>query len=200
MNSIALKFAVAAMVASIIPATYVIPHKENVIFTGTDVVLAGKNDSENVDAKERVRDVRVIYGKTPDGKVRTYHNEDSPWHFKFDSGTETSLVNSILHEQSQTQKDTGVVVSSYGWRIEILSMYPNIISIEKSDEKTGNYFYWIAMAFVMLFSSISVYYIVNKIFVLFGRAKEKVVAEIGDMDNTIAKAKSGLFSRLFGKK
>ncbi len=79
----------------------------------------------------RTRDVRFINAAWPDGKPRVYRNEETnwgfPWYFKFDSGNLQTLAQDL---RSTKENPAWVVVTHYGWRIELFSMFPNAISVE----------------------------------------------------------------------
>ncbi len=82
----------------------------------------------------RTRDVRFINAVWPDGPPRVYRNEETgwgfPWYFKFDSG---NLQTEAQDLRSTAEAPNWVVVTHYGWRIEILSMFPNAVAIERVD-------------------------------------------------------------------
>ncbi len=79
----------------------------------------------------RTRDVRFINAAWPDGKPRVYRNEETnwgfPWYFKFDSGNLQTLAQDL---RSTKESPAWVVITHYGWRIELFSMFPNAIAIE----------------------------------------------------------------------
>ena len=76
------------------------------------------------------RDVRIVQALWPGGDSRVYRNEDTdfgfPFYFKFDSGdVQADATGSI----STRDDPRWVVVRHYGWRLDFLSMYPNVLSI-----------------------------------------------------------------------
>jgi len=71
-------------------------------------------------------DVLLISAFDENNNPRVYRNEDVFWFFKFDS--------SDLDAQAERMKSTEenprwVAIHNYGWRINMLSMYPNALSI-----------------------------------------------------------------------
>ena len=101
--------------------------------TGTDVK---RMDAKKVDAAgvERTRDVRFISAMSIDGEDPiTFRNEDTGWgfpfYFKFDSGDVTTRVQNFLASDPQAP----VAVTYYGWRVEILDLYPNAVSMSRVD-------------------------------------------------------------------
>lgn len=78
--------------------------------------------------------VYQVFAEDPDTrKQRVYHNEDTgwgfPWYFKFNSADIQSAVTSIAADAGKDENYA--VITSYGWRINMLSMFPNVTSIRK---------------------------------------------------------------------
>ena len=117
--------------------TYTLPSNDIVRIVGSEVrrVEIGPNGlfwagGEPTDPNSGNRDVKFISAVLENGKTRVYRNEDTGWiwppYFKYDS--------SNLHAQATDLKSTAadprwVNVTSYGWRISWLSIYPNAISV-----------------------------------------------------------------------
>jgi len=107
---------------------------------GTDVVQVTGTDVKRMDDRGgrarregmpvATRDVRFINAVTAGGRVRVYRNEDTGWgwppYFKFDSADVTAKATAVL----KSNKELWVAVTSYGWRIQLLSMFPNITSVK----------------------------------------------------------------------
>ncbi len=117
-------------------AHYALPWGEVVVPTGTEVMRFTNGVDEGSTTTgagpgATSRDVRLFYARTPDGSgVRTYRNEDAFLFLKFDSGTINSKIQSILLDQGRSREELHVLAVSQGWRIDWLSMYPNLISLE----------------------------------------------------------------------
>ncbi len=97
---------------------------------GANAVFYASPDTGTVQNAQGQRDVRFIDTVRQNGKPYVYRNEDTGWiwppYFKYDS--------SNLHAQATDLKSTAadprwVNVTSYGWRISWLSIYPNAISV-----------------------------------------------------------------------
>jgi len=125
-----LSLAVVLVVAGFLH--YYLPGTDVVRVTGTDV----KRMDDGGDRAQRkgmpviTRDVRFINTVTASGKVRVYRNEDTGWgwppYFKFDSADVTAKATAVL----KSPKEQWVAITSYGWRIQLFSMFPNITSIK----------------------------------------------------------------------
>ena len=76
------------------------------------------------------RDVRYINTVRPDGSVRVFCNEDTgwtfPWYSKFNSGNLQAQAQALA---SAADKPQWVAIESYGWRVTVLSMFPNALAI-----------------------------------------------------------------------
>lgn len=89
----------------------------------------------------RMMDVYYIYTAQDGEKVRVFRNEDTRWsfpfYFKFDSAD--------VQAKAKTLEFGGAAgaITSYGWRINMLSQFPNVTRIEVidiSDASTFTFF------------------------------------------------------------
>ncbi|RMH52120.1 MAG: DUF1523 family protein [Alphaproteobacteria bacterium] len=123
-----------------------LPQHDIVRITGTDVI---RSDPAGPD--QATRDVRYIYGETPDGETREYRNEDTGWgfpfYFKFDSGKLQARASSL---QSTRDNPVWVVVTHYGWRITYLSLYPNAVAIREATGPDERIIPWFNIVFLSL--------------------------------------------------
>jgi hypothetical protein len=125
-----LSLAVVLVVAAFLH--FYLPGTDVVRVTGTDV----KRMDDGGDREKRkgmpvvTRDVRFINTVTESGKVRVYRNEDTGWgwppYFKFDRADVTAKATAVL----KSNKEQWVAITSYGWRIQLFSMFPNITSMK----------------------------------------------------------------------
>lgn len=117
---------------------YVLPRHDVVMVTGVEVKRMdadGVINAENL-ADGPTRDVYFINTEDPDTKrVVVYRNEDTgwsfPWYFKFDSADVQAKAQGYSRDSQQL-----AVIRYYGWRIQILSMFPNITEIELTDTRS----------------------------------------------------------------
>ena len=76
------------------------------------------------------RDVQFIQTITAKGKPMVYRNEDTGWgwppYFKFDTA---SLQTEADDLKSTPENPKWAVVTHYGWRSQILSIFPNAVAI-----------------------------------------------------------------------
>lgn len=76
------------------------------------------------------RDVQFIQTVDADGDPRVYRNEDTGWswppYFKFDTANLQTEADDL---KSTAEAPRWVVVTHYGWRNQILSIFPNAVAI-----------------------------------------------------------------------
>jgi hypothetical protein len=77
------------------------------------------------------RDVFFIQTKRADGGVMVYRNEDTGWgwppFFKFNT---TNVQAEASDMKSSAEAPTWVAIKHYGWRNELISIFPNAISVK----------------------------------------------------------------------
>lgn len=136
---------------------FYLPAKDVVRIVGTDVkrMDPGTEASPAGDGQGgQTRDVRFINATDPDDDPRVYRNEETgwgfPWYLKFDSG---NLQTEAQDLRSNRENPVWVVVTHYGWRVEIFSMFPNAVSIERSDGPDDFPVPWFRIVFFVLLLS-----------------------------------------------
>ncbi|MEE4189881.1 MAG: DUF1523 family protein [Roseobacter sp.] len=80
------------------------------------------------------RDVFFIQTRLANDKVMVYRNEDTGWYwppyFKFDTA---NLQAEAADKRSTADNPQYVAIRHYGWRFEVISIYPNVLSIRPVD-------------------------------------------------------------------
>ena len=118
-----------------------------------DFVGEGKGDGAT-----RTRDVRFINAAWPNGKPRVYRNEEThwsfPWYFKFDSGNLQTLAQDL---RSTKANPTWVVVTHYGWRIELFSMFPNAVKVEQVEGPDHFPIPWFNIGFFVMLGALLIF-------------------------------------------
>ncbi len=130
--------AVVALVAAFLH--YTLPQRDVVRVIGTfnRVTPIGSNwmfySSEDTGTGAETstsRDIRFIDATFPDGTTTmTYRNEDTGWfwppYFKWDSSTLQAEATNYLSSEASPK---WVAVTHYGWRMPIISIYPNAVKV-----------------------------------------------------------------------
>ena len=132
---------------------------------GTDVVQIVGTDVKRTDSNKKdevvTRDVRFITSIMRDGGTRVYRNEDTGWgwppYFKFNSADLTGQAQSLA---SETERPW-VLVTYYGWRITVLSLFPNAIALEKVDKDYRHL--PLFNIFFLLASAIGIFFLVRRV-------------------------------------
>lgn len=115
---------------------YNLPRTEVVQITGTDTKRVDKRSGktqglEQGKSQGATQDVRYINTLTRKGKVLVLRNQDTGWgwppYFKFDSADLTAEAQGMLTGGERSW----VLAKYYGWRIQMFSKFPNIISLRK---------------------------------------------------------------------
>lgn len=137
---------------------YYLPRTIKLHVTGTEVK---RHDEQLGDGSERTRDVRYVMTEPLNGGVAVFRNEDTGWgwppYFKFNSGD-------IAGEASNYAGDPArpvVLATYYGWRINMFSLYPNVVSLRVVDKNYEHFpifnFVFIGLslvAFVLLYAGV----------------------------------------------
>ncbi|MDC7712299.1 DUF1523 family protein [Vogesella indigofera] len=133
---------------------YYLPEHSITTITGVEVKLADKDGpiSRQNPADQPVRDMYLIYTQHAIDDVRVYRNEDTGWgwpfYFKFDASDVQATANAIANARQPAY------LTSYGWRINMLSLYPNVTAIRLAEagEATWSFFrwFWFALWFALL--------------------------------------------------
>jgi hypothetical protein len=134
---------------------YTLPSRDIVQIVGTDVkrmdvgqyawFWASPDANTNTNY---TRDVRFINAAWPNGDPRVYRNEDTNWswppYLKFDSGN----INAEAQALAKSQETIWVAVSHYGWRIKLLSIFPNAYRIKQVEGPSAFLIPWFNIVFI----------------------------------------------------
>ncbi|SFJ36064.1 DUF1523 family protein [Celeribacter neptunius] len=78
------------------------------------------------------RDVQFIQAVRPNGKSIVYRNEDTGWgwppYFKFDTANLYTEANDAISTKDNPE---WISVTHYGWRSQLLSIFPNAVGIKQ---------------------------------------------------------------------
>jgi hypothetical protein len=106
---------------------YSLPRFAKVHVTGTEVT---RRDVEKSDGTTRTMDVRFVMAEDMDGNPRMFRNEDTGWgwppYFKFNEGDIAAQASNY----SMNERDAIVLVKYYGFRVRMLSSFPNVLSMK----------------------------------------------------------------------
>lgn len=152
-------------------------------------------------------DVQFISAVTPEGKPVVYRNEDTGWgwppYFKFDTA---NLSTRAADLQSTGEAPKWGVMTYYGWRSELFSIFPNAVSIKPVDGPEVSIVPWFNIIFLTLLAMAIL--TVRALWIQFRRnAIDPVLGDVADaIEDVTDRAESGvdrargMFDDLTGKK
>ena len=109
---------------------YAMPSYDETYVTGMDVRRMDKDGviSKSNPADGEVRDVYFLFTESEPNKVMVYRNEDTGWglppYFKFGSADIQAKAQAYANEKQRVQ------IKYYGWRINWMNEFRNIVSIK----------------------------------------------------------------------
>ena len=109
---------------------YVMPSYDETVVTGMEVRRMDKDGviSKSNPADGEVRDVYFLFTESEPNKVMVYRNEDTGWglppYFKFGSADIQAKAQAYANEKQRVQ------IKYYGWRINWMNEFRNIVSIK----------------------------------------------------------------------
>jgi len=112
---------------------YFFPRTEIVQLAGTEV----KRMDQKMFWGENIQDVRFIVARdVGSGETKMFRNQDFIWppYFKFDSGDLSGKVMNLEEFQPKAK----VLVTHYGFRVPIFSLYPNATSVQVFSDGSEN--------------------------------------------------------------
>ncbi len=138
---------------------YHLPRTAVVTIEGTDVKWMDRSGrlSKSRDMKGgAVRDVRFINTVTREKKVLVLRNEDTGWgwppYFKFNSSDLVAQAQAF----ARTEPSPTVLVTFYGWRLQLFSLYPNVVRM-RAVATDYSHFPWFNIIFLLLLVAASAY-------------------------------------------
>ena len=102
------------------------------------------------------RDVFFIDTIRENGRPRVYRNEDTGWgwppYFKLDASNLQAQASDLASTSATPQ---WVSVGHYGWRMEVLSIFPNAISVKPVEGPDHRVINWFNIIFLSIFGLIA---------------------------------------------
>ena len=179
---------------------YTLPRNEVVRIVDTEVrrIEVGENalfwaSSEPSNPTSGNRDVKFISAVYENGEPRVYRNEDTGWlwppYIKLDSSDMQARASSLT---SSPESPRWVLITYYGVRSQILSIFPNTLGIREVDGPDDDALPWtriimlvvIAVAFLVVRAAVKAFWrnridpIVDEVRSAFGDAESEADARI----------------------
>ncbi|WP_219593626.1 DUF1523 family protein [Aeromonas salmonicida] len=123
---------------------YYLPEHTIATITGVEVKRTDKDGpiSQKNPADGPTTDVYYIYTERPGEQIRVFRNEDTGWgwpfYFKFNAADVQAKAKSMEFEKRLA------IITSYGWRVNMFTMFPNVTKIESTgpEASTWSFFRW----------------------------------------------------------
>ena len=184
---------------------YTLPQRDIVRITGTynrltevgaNSIFYASPDSGTTTSTVDRRDIRFIEAVFPDGDPMVYRNEDTGWiwppYFKYDSSNLQAEAGNL---KSDAVNPKWVVVTHYGWRLPILSIYPNAVSVREATGPDERIIPWVPIV-VIAFLIFAVLMIRRMWAQFWERSVEPVAAEVGETWDGVEARATGFFGRI----
>lgn len=115
------------------------------------------NEATATDPNGRLgADVLFIVGRSRDGDLLEFRNEDTgfgfPFYFKFDTAT---LDNQAREAISTPEDPNWQIVRYYGWRVPFMSMFPNMTSMTPAPSRDVTLIPWFSIVTVVLLAALA---------------------------------------------
>ncbi len=145
------------------------------------------------------RDVFFIETIRPNGSPIVYRNEDTGWgwppYLKFNSANLQAIARDLESTQDEPR---WVAVRHYGWRAEILSIFPNATSIQSVNGPDARLIPWTSITILILLAALVVW--LWRVWTRFRRRRLEPMIDEMDADFDEARDRvGGFFGRLFGR-
>ena len=127
---------------------YFLPEKSITTITGVEVKLTDKDGpiSKANPSDGPTVDVYYVYTNHATDIVRVYRNIDTGWnwpfYFKFNSADLQAKAKAMEYDKKKA------IVTSYGWRFDMMSWFPNVVDIQiaEPDSTTWSFWRWLGFA------------------------------------------------------
>lgn len=145
-------------------------------------------------------DVQFISAVTPEGKPMVYRNEDTGWgwppYFKFDTA---NLSTQAADLQSTAEAPKWGVMTYYGWRSQLFSIFPNAVRLRAIDSPEVTIIPWFNIIFLTLLTMAIL--TVRALWIQFRRNSiDPVLGDVADAIEDVTDRAGSMFDDVTGKK
>ena len=165
---------------------------------GTENSWAYSSPDSGTAEAATTRDIRFVDTAFPDGTVMVYRNEDTGWvwppYFKYDS---SNLQAEATNLKSDAVNPKWVVVTHYGWRLPILSIYPNAVAVRAASSPEEQIIPWVNIVVLVLLLFIVI--MIRRMWAQFWeRTVEPAAANVEEAWDGVEHRAGGLWGRITG--
>lgn len=138
---------------------WTLPSSEIVRLLGTDVVrqqvVVTNERGEDVTVS---RDIRYINAVSPSGAPMVFRNEDTGWgwppYFKLNSADLAARAQDSISSEAAPR---WMIITSYGWRLQWFSKFPNAVAIERAEGPDQTLIPWFNIIIWVLYLAVAGY-------------------------------------------
>lgn len=165
---------------------------------GTENSWAYSSPDSGTAEAATTRDIRFVDTAFPDGTVMVYRNEDTGWvwppYFKYDS---SNLQAEATNLKSDAVNPKWVVVTHYGWRLPILSIYPNAVAVREASGPDEQIIPWVNIVVLVLLLFIVI--MIRRMWAQFWeRTVEPAAANVEEAWDGVENRAGGIWGRIKG--
>lgn len=187
---------------------YTLPQRDIVLITGTEIIrqdFSGWNrmfyaQADSGSAAAANRDLRLINTIDASGTVRVYRNEDTgfgwPPYLKLDSSDLQAEAQAAV---STPAAPTWVAVRHYGWRSQVLSIYPNAVSMRSLEGPDVRLIPWFNILFLIGLVAV-LWGVVVRVNRWRRRRIDPLIEAVDERIDDATDDVRGLWARLFGSR
>lgn len=185
---------------------YSLPMRDIVYITGQEVKRQDTTVSTPEGQQVLSRDVNFIYAVDRDGEAHAFRNEDTdfgwPPYFKFDTGDISAQAENAISTRADPE---WMVVTHYGWRIQMFSMFENVVALRPAASRDETLYPWFNGAVIVVL--LILFLIARRMVQVVYRERvvpvfEQIDREWDEASDTVSAHYTGLrgwFARLLGR-
>jgi hypothetical protein len=176
---------VLALVAALVGAFlhYTLPQRDVVRITDTDIIRTDFSrlnrmfyaQGDSGAAQTENRDLRIINTVRANGRDLVFRNEDTgfgwPPYFKLDSADLHAEASRLAREDPQQW----YAITHYGWRSNVVSIYPNAIAIRPVEGPDVTLIPWLNIVILLLLAAA-----IFMVWRIWERFEDRVIAPVAD--------------------
>ena len=170
-------------------------YEKRIDFGGNSIFWAGPDTGSAASAN---RDVFFFQTIRPNGRPMVYRNEDTAWgwppYFKFNT---SNLQTEAADLKSVKDNPQWVMITHYGWRNELISIYPNAIAVRAVAGPDTRIIPWVNIV-ILTALTIVVFMLWRKWRRFRRRRIDPVLEDIGDASDAARSRATGVWGRFTG--
>ena len=153
-------------------------------------------DTSDASATATNRDVLFIQTIRANGKPMVYRNQDTGWgwppYFKFDTANLQTEAADLISDRDTPR---WALVTHYGWRNELFSIFPNAVSIRQIDSPDVRVIPWVNIVILTILGGLVLW-----AWIIWRQFRERALDPMIDDAEAAGGRVRGWFGRLLGRR